>query len=169
MFLQIRTGILRLVAGALLCAVFAMPAYSQKEAAQPAEDESWRDKSERQLRRELRDAEKAFFDAFNDVNSDRKYDVLCKTSTSLGTRKRERKCQARFLWDYEEEMAENYARRSVGAPGPGAAASSNLQPELDALRAEMSTAMSTHANVAEAFEALNRARRGYERKMQEDE
>lgn len=157
----------KLLAGGLLCVALALPASSQDEA--PAmEDESWRDKSERQLRRELRDAEETFFDAFNDVNSHKQYDVICKTTSSLGNRKRERKCQARFLWDYEEEMAENYARRSAGASGPVGGAASDVQAKLDTLRTEMSAAMTEHAEVAEAFAALNQAKRNYELKMQEE-
>ena len=158
----------RWIPGSLMLVCLCMPAFGQ-DAGGVQDDESWRDKSERQLRRELRDAEESFFDAFNEVNSDKQYDVICKTATALGSRKRERKCQARFLWDYEEEMAENYARRSGGAPGPGAAAASNLQPKLDALRVEMSTAMNEHSAVAEAFAALNKAKRDYELKLQEEE
>jgi hypothetical protein len=161
------SGIGKLLAGGLLCVALSMPVHAQ-EAVQTAEDESWRDKSERQLRRELRDAEEAFFDAFNEVNSHKQYDVICKTTTSLGSRKRERKCQARFLWDYEEEMAENYARRSAGASGPVGGATSDVQTKLDTLRAEMSTAMAEHATVADAFAALNQAKRSYELKMQEE-
>lgn len=163
-----RLWIRRWIPGSLLLVWLCLPAFGQ-DADVSTDDESWRDKSERQLRRELRDAEETFFDAFNEVNSDKQYDVICKTATALGSRKRERKCQARFLWDYEEEMAANYARRSGGTPGPGAAASSNLQPKLDALRAEMSTAMNEHTEVAEAFAALNKAKRDYERKVQEAE
>jgi glutamate synthase domain-containing protein 2 len=161
------SGIRKLLAGGLLSVALALPAHSQ-EAVQTVEDESWRDKSERQLRRELRDAEETFFDAFNEVNSHKQYDIICKTTTPLGSRKRERKCQARFLWDYEEEMAENYARRSAGSPGPGAAASSDVQTKLDTLRAEMSSAMTEHADVAEAFAALNQAKRSYDLKLQEE-
>ena len=160
-------GIRKLLAGGLLCVALSLPAHSQEEG-QAVADDSWRDKSERQLRRELRDAEETFFDAFNEVNSHKQYDVICKTTTALGSRKRERKCQARFLWDYEEEMAENYARRSAGSPGPAPAASSDVQTKLDTLRAEMSSAMAEHADVAEAFAALNQAKRSYELKMQEE-
>ena len=157
-----------LLVGSLLSLAFATSASAQDEAAAADDDDSWRTKSERQLQRELRDAEEAFFDSYNAVNSGKQYDVLCKTTTPLGSRKRERKCQARFLWDHEEEMAENYARRSMGAPGPGAAATSDLQPKLDRLRSEMSSAMAEHAEVAEAFAALTKAKQDYERKMQEE-
>lgn len=163
-----RQRIRQWIPGSLLLVCLSTPALSQESPA-PAEDESWRDKSERQLRKELRAAEETFFDAFNVVNSDKQYDVICKTSTALGSRKRERKCQARFLWDYEEDMAENYARASGGLPGPGAAAASNLRPKLDALRAEMSAATAEHAEVADAFAALSKAKRDYDLKMQEKE
>jgi len=157
------------ILGSLLSfALATTTAAAQDEAASAESDSSWHDKSERQLRRELRDAEEEFFDSFNAVNSDDDLDIICRTSTPLGSRKRERRCQARFLWDHEEEIAENYARRSGGAPGPTAGATSSLQPKLDALRSEMSTAMAEHAEVAEAFAALTRAKQDYERKTQEE-
>jgi hypothetical protein len=137
-------------------------------SAPAAEDDSWQDKSERQLRRELRDAEEAFFDAFNEVNSSDDLDVICRTSAPLGSRKRERKCQARFLWDHEEEIAENYARRNGGAGGPNAAPTSALQPRIDALRSEMARAMAEVPEVAAAFAALTQAKQNYERKMQQE-
>lgn len=155
-----------LVLGSLLSLAHATSATAQDDAASAEEDTSWQTKSERQLRRELRDAEEAFFDSFNAVNSDDELDVICKTSTALGSRKRERKCQARFLWDHEEEIAQNYARRTGGSPGPTAATTAALEPKLDALRRDMSAAMAEHAEVAEAFAALTRAKQNYERKLQ---
>ena len=81
------------------------PATAQaKPDVAAAEDASWMGKSVRQLRREYRKAEEAFYNAFNDVNSDNDFDMDCKTAPVLGSRKRERRCQAEFLWDYEKEL-----------------------------------------------------------------
>ncbi len=163
-----------LAAAGLLVAAWT-PAFAQETAEQEApaaaveEDDSWKDKSVRQLRREYRDAEEAFYDAFNAVNSDDEFDMDCKTAPVLGSRKRERKCQAEFLWEYEEELGEEmYRRSSTGGVGNATTSTATLQRKQEALRVEMTTAVSEHPEVAAAFVELRRTKRNYELKMAED-
>ena len=68
---------------------FCAPATGQdadqdESPAVTEEDTSWKDKSTRELRREYRDAEEAFYEAFNAVNSDDEFDMDCKTAPRLG-------------------------------------------------------------------------------------
>ncbi len=162
------------VAAGFLVATWA-PALAQEAADQetpPAaveEDDSWKDKSVRQLRGEYRDAEEAFYDAFNAVNSDDEFDMDCKTAPVLGSRKRERKCQAEFLWEYEAELGEEmYRRSSTGIAGSATTSTATLQRKQEALRVEMTNAVSEHPEVAAAFAELRRTKRNYELKMAED-
>lgn len=133
------------------------------------EDTSWKDKSVRQLRCEYRDAEEEFYDAFNAVNTDDEFDMDCKTAARLGSRKRERRCQAEFLWDYEKEVGEEMGRRtSTGTPGGATTSTATLQRNLGELRAEMTAVIADYPAVAAAFAELNRTKRNYERRMAED-
>jgi hypothetical protein len=161
-------------AGLLAAAAVCMPAMAQETEDQDTstaveEDTSWKDKSVRQLRREYRDAEEAFYEAFNEVNSDDEFDMDCKTAPVLGSRKRERKCQAEFLWDYEEELGEEmYRRSSTGSVGNATTSTATLQRKQEALRAELSAAVSDYPEVAAAFAELRRTKRNYELKMAEE-
>jgi len=148
------------------------PATAQAEpdpAAEAAEDVSWMGKSVRQLRREYRKAEETFYDAFNDVNSDNDFDMDCKTAPVLGSRKRERRCQAEFLWDYEKELGEEmYRLHTTGSAGNATASTAMLQRKQEALRAEMTAAIADYPAVAAALAELTRAKRHYEFKIAED-
>lgn len=164
-----------IVAAGLLAAVAAWAPVAAQDAADPdaaavtEEDTSWKDKSARQLRREYRDAEENFYDAFNAVNTDDEFDMDCKTAPVLGSRKRERRCQAEFLWDYEEELGEEmYRRSSTASAGSATTSAATLQRKQEELRAEMTAAASDYPDVAAAFAELSRTKRNYELKTAED-
>ncbi|MGI9261690.1 MAG: hypothetical protein ACR2QR_06630 [Woeseiaceae bacterium] len=159
-----------IVAAGLLAAIAAWaPVAAQDAAAVTDEDMSWQDKSVRQLRGEYRDAEERFYDAFNAVNTDDEFDMDCKTAPVLGSRKRERRCQAEFLWDYEDEVGEEmYRQSSTGSPGSATTSPAILQRKQEELRAEMTAAISDYPDVAAAFAELTRTKRNYELKMAED-
>ena len=150
------------VIGLSLLAPFAVS--QQTEGVE--EDTSWQRKSERQLRDEYREAEEAFYERFNEVNSRDDFDVSCKTRVPLGSRKRERTCQAAFLWDYEAEAAEQMIRdRSGGGVGAMRTSTAQLQAKQEELRNEMSAAIQEHPEVSEAFARLATAKRHYEAKL----
>ena len=147
----------------------AQDASNRETPATVEEDNSWKDKSVRQLRREYRDAEEAFYDAFNEINTDDEFDMECRTAPRLGSRKRERRCQAEFLWEYEEELGEEmYRRSSTGAAGSATTSQVTLQRKQDELRAEMNAAIADYPAVAAAFAELRRTKRNYDLKMAED-
>ena len=163
----IATGFL--IAAAAWVPVVAQEVTNSEVAAEVEEDTSWRAKSARQLRREYRDAEESFYEAFNAVNSDDEFDIDCKTAPVLGSRKRERRCQADFLWDYEDELGEEmYRQSSTGSPGSATTSGSRIERKLEALRAEMSAAVSGYPEVAAAFAELARTKQNYDRKMSGD-
>ena len=158
-----------LIAAAACAPVSAQEAENSKAVAEVEEDTSWKDKSARELRREHRDAEENFYEAFNAVNSDDDFDIVCKTAPTLGSRKRERRCQAEFLWNYEDELGEEmYRQSSTGSPGSATTSGSTLERKLEVLRAEMAAAVSGYPEVAAAFTELARAKQNYDRKMSED-
>ena len=147
----------------------AQDADEQEAPAAAEEDNSWKDKSVRQLRREYRDAEEAFYDAFNEINTDDEFDMDCRTAPRLGSRKRERRCQAEFLWEYEEELGEEmYRRSSTGSAGSATTSQARLQRKQEELRAEMNAAITDYPAVAAAFAELRRTKRNYDLKMAED-
>ena len=133
------------------------------------DDDSWRKKSLRQLRNEYRQAEEGFYDAFNSVNSDDEFDITCKNRKTLGARRSERACQAKFLWDNEEELASASARalNNSGATGLGADQSARMEVMQNRLRNEMSSLIAEVPVVKQAFAELARAKRHYEAKMAE--
>ena len=137
--------------------------------AQAEEDDSWRKKSLRQLRKEYQEAEEGFYDAFNAVNSDDEFDISCKSRRPLGSRRRERACQAKFLWEYEEELANASARTMTGAGDTGLAANqtARLERMQTQLRGEMSSMIAEVPAVSEAFARLAQAKRRYEAKQAE--
>jgi len=173
--MTVRTGKGRFVAAGLLAAAAAWAPVVAQETAEPdaaavtEEDTSWNDKSVRQLRREYQDAEERFYDAFNAINTDDEFDMECNIAPALGSRKRERRCQARFLWDYEEELGEEmYRRSSTGSPGGATTSPVTLQRKQEQLRAEMTAAVADYPDVAAAFAELRHTKQNYELKMAED-
>lgn len=173
--MTVRTRNGGIAAAGLLAVVAAWsPVVAQDTAASDVavvaeEDTSWKEKSVRKLRREYRDAEENFYGAFNNVNTDDEFDIDCKTAAPLGSRKRERRCQAEFLWEYEEELAEEtYRQSSTGTPAGTTTSAATLQRKQNELRAEMTAAISDYPAVAAAFAELGRTKRNYELKLAED-
>jgi len=156
---------------ALLAFAPAQQSLGQADSASPEaqEDDSWRKKSLGQLRKEYRQSEESFYEAFNSVNSDDKFDITCKRQKSLGARRSERVCQAKFLWDYKEDLASASARTMTGAgdTGLGADQSARMERMQNQLRNEMSSLIAEVPVVKQAFAELATAKRHYETKMAE--
>ena len=58
------------------------------------------------LRAEVVAAEDVVFDLFNDLNTDDRYDIICKKETRIGSQIPKRVCQARLFRDAVAEVAE---------------------------------------------------------------
>lgn len=59
------------------------------------------------LRQEVVVAEDRFFDLYNQLNDDDKYDIVCETKKPLGTRISVRECKAQFVRDAEYEAIQD--------------------------------------------------------------
>lgn len=59
------------------------------------------------LRQEVIVAEDKFFDIYNQLNEDDKYDIVCETRKPLGTRISVRECKAQFVRDAEYEAIQD--------------------------------------------------------------
>ena len=165
---RLATGFLLAVAlSVILQAQQAIAQQGDSAAPQAEEDDSWKSKSLRQLRKEYQEAEEGFYDAFNAINSDDEFDISCKNRKPLGSRKRERVCQAKFRWDYESELASAFARanNSGGLTGMPADQTARMEQKQNQLRAEMSSLIAEVPVVKQAFAELARAKQHYEAKM----
>lgn len=79
------------------------------------------------LRRQIAKAEKDFFTLYNKLNSDRQYDMICKTDRTTGTTMAARVCQPRYVEASQRATSsERIQTAARGGPGvdavnPGAA------------------------------------------------
>lgn len=58
------------------------------------------------LRQEVTVAEDRFFDIYNELNEDDRYDIICETRRPIGTRIGVRECKAKFVRDAEVEATQ---------------------------------------------------------------
>ena len=61
-----------------------------------------------------------------------------------------------------------YRQSSTGSPGSATTSGPTIERKLEALRAEMSAAVSGYPEVAAAFAELARTKQNYDRKMSGD-
>jgi hypothetical protein len=59
------------------------------------------------LRQEVIVAEDRFFDLYNELNDDDKYDIVCETRRPIGTRIQVRECKAQFVKDAEYQATQD--------------------------------------------------------------
>jgi len=59
------------------------------------------------LRQEVIVAEDKFFDLYNELNDDDRFDIICENRRPIGTRIQVRECKARFVRDAEVEATQN--------------------------------------------------------------
>jgi len=62
------------------------------------------------LRQEVYDAEEAFYNTYNAVNTNDEFDISCDTRKRLGSRMLFRVCEARFVKDLNEDLAQAMVR-----------------------------------------------------------
>ena len=136
------------------------------------------DMSLAQLRRQMHKASEAFFDVYNDINSDDQFDILCDYETRLGVRRRKHVCRPRFALKAESRETSAFMlsggsiQRSTG-PGagfnPGYGYVTPIAKRVYEKEAEMwqevSELLTKHPEFQVAFEDLVRARSGYESEL----
>jgi len=162
-----RTAFTLIVAlAAFMPAQQARAQQDETAAPQAEEDDSWKRKSLRQLRNEFREAEKSFYDTFNSVNSADEFDISCKNRKPLGSRRSERTCQAKFLWEYEGDLAKASARAITtnGVSSMQGDQATRIEDKQVRLRNEMSSLIAEVPAVKQAFAELARTKRHYEAK-----
>lgn len=59
------------------------------------------------LRQEIIVAEDEFFDLYNELNDDDRFDIICETRRPIGTRIRVRECKAKFVRDAEVDAMQD--------------------------------------------------------------
>ena len=133
------------------------------------------DKSLSQLRRELHKASEAFFDVYNDVNSNDDFDIFCDYQTKLGQRRRDHVCTPRFAMMAEARETSAWLMSGIQlqrSTGPDAGFNTGmgfrtptarrvLEKEALIFR-EMSELLAQRPELREALVELARASNGYE-------
>jgi hypothetical protein len=133
------------------------------------------DKSLSQLRREMHLASEAFFDVYNELNSDDDFDIQCDYETTLGDRRRNHVCRPRFAVKAEARetaaylMSGHAVQRGTG-PGagfnPGNGYVSPIAKRVHEKEAlmwqEVSELLALHPEFRDALNELLRAKNGYE-------
>lgn len=137
------------------------------------------DKSLAQLRRELHKASEAFFDVYNELNSNDDFDIFCEYETKLGERRKDHVCRPRFAVKAQARetaawlMSGNQLQRSTG-PDAGFNTGMGFRTptakrviEKEAVMwQEMAELLAQHPELRTAMESLARAKSGYESERQ---
>ena len=114
-------------------------------------------KTANQLQKELDAAERNFFDAFNEVNDVKDFNVKCDYHKPVGSRRRVQICSPRFV-------LRNQANRSVDFVSQGrwdspSPAGSRMAQQKDELRAQMAKLVNADENLQRVFAEFAAARR----------
>lgn len=96
---------------AALCAMQAMA--MEAPAAQEVEVEEITVTGQRTLltlRLQASEAEDVMFGLYNELNTDNKYDIVCRTDARIFSRIKEKNCRPEYAWGAMMEEAQNLAR-----------------------------------------------------------
>jgi hypothetical protein len=137
------------------------------------------DKSLSQLRRELHKASEAFFDVYNDLNSNDDFDILCDYQTKLGQRRREHICTPKFSLKAEARESTAWLLSGIQlqrSTGPDAGFNTGMGFRTPTARRvvekeklmfqEMSELLAQRPELREALVEVARAKNGYESERQ---
>jgi hypothetical protein len=117
-------------------------------------------KSLRQLRAEVDQAEENFFAVFNSINSDDEYDVKCAYETGLGSRRKQHVCTPRFARKIKADSTSRMMNEGQwDAPSPPG---SRMQKKKELMRQEISDLLSTDTAFRAVFTDYANAKRAYE-------
>ena len=117
----------------------------------------YREQTLNTLRLEVYRVEEIFYDAFNAVNSNDEYDISCKRRAPTGTHMMFRVCEAQFVKDLHEELAEAIMR---GEPPP--AINPVLMAKGKLLIDEMKSVALEHPDVLQAWVELAETTRRFQ-------
>lgn len=67
------------------------------------------------LRAQIQEAEEAYFDRFNEINSSDEFDIVCYYRVEIGSKIPRRRCLPRFWRDRERDIGEETARAMQGS------------------------------------------------------
>lgn len=115
------TSTAKTLAQALVAALLVGAAAHQAAAQRGAEAS----RNVNELRRQLQDAEEAVFERFNEINSDDRFDIVCRNETVLGSRVPKRQCTSR---DFREKDAALGEATTLGLSGSTSGAPSSAPP-----------------------------------------
>ena len=157
-------------AAALACAVVSA-AFGQQEPSAPAtpvtepvEEIVVTEQSPRHLRVELENAEIAFYEQFNALNSNDEFDIHCQSQVPTGRRVPERVCQPNYFFEAQNVAA---ASRTRGIQGSATAGNSQglvgaTHAKGQQLEAEIQKLTREHPELAEALIRLVNAQEAYQ-------
>ena len=90
------------------------------------------------LRHEVTQAEDVFYDRYNLLNEDGRYDMICKDETPIGTRIPVRVCKTRVIRDVERQATQDgmiFGPATIGSPPVIASANKHNEILQEKLRA----------------------------------
>ena len=138
----------RILAVIVATAVLPLAAFSQVAEAG--------EKSISKLRKEVYQAEEAFYEIYNGLNDDPDYDVRCYYETATGTHTKSHVCRAVFVADaYAKHAAKNRNDLSRIA---GQNSDPKLAEQTAIFEEKIATLVSTNLELQAAFQRYNEAR-----------
>jgi hypothetical protein len=131
------------------------------EASLPAVDDEVivRGRRGAEIRFEIESAENAIFARFNDINSDDRFDIVCRSEAPLGSRIDRRICQSNDWREQDSNAANAWLRHQRGEGGPPPEAFFVAQQRGQRLLAdEMRRLVYQDEELYQAVERMGRAR-----------
>ncbi len=146
----------------LLSIILAPGVFAQEPESKPDDGEVVRveDLSRRELDAYIIEAEDQFYEIFNAINSDDRFDIICRKETRIGSNIPVRVCPPRFLVEAMADNASNYMFDS-GNFVTDQSIESDAKPELQQLQEEMAVLIKSNPQLREIAGILRllRARR----------
>jgi len=166
---KITSSLAQMSGAFVLMFAFAPVGVCQTDPVEEAEPESseaieeiivYGDKSLTRLRHEQYRAQEEFFNLFNTLNSNDKFDIKCDYVTFLGVRRRHHLCQPKFGKKFEADMAERMILEGEWAVAPH---HWNLvEKNRELLFTEMVELVKEHPELNKSFHNMVKVKRVYE-------
>jgi hypothetical protein len=160
---MIDTGSIRTM-GVVLMLAFASTGLFETASAQGSAES--RNKSMRDLRQDVENAEEKFYNAFNAVNNEPLFNVHCESKASLGSRRKVFACKPRFLRDYEADVASRNNDTFNGFGGRPLPPVDVINKKQEQFQKILSTAVSEYPDVLKALNEFANAKRILESERQ---
>jgi hypothetical protein len=124
------------------------------------------EKSLQNLQRDMDKAQANFFDVYNSYNNDAEYEVKCEYKSSLGSRRKEHDCKAKFQREYEEELARGTNSLLGGGQQNAPPSSKGMRKRQEKFQKKISDAISRHEEMREALTEFGNAKKALEAERQ---